>query len=161
MHVRREQRDDDAGFGPLDDGVEGSPDAFLAARRAARIDVGRIAHQEANAFARECLEALDVEELAVRRGVVELEVARMHDEPGVGANGQGGRVGNRVGDANRLDLERPDPHDVARVDAAQIDVVQHFVLRGSFANEPERIGRREDGHVEAAKQVRDGADVIS
>ena len=108
VHVRGEHRDDDRLPRAGDDRLERAPHALFAARRPARVDVRRVAEEEVDALARELLEARHVERLAVGRRLVELEVARVHDPPRVGADRERRRVGDRVGDANGLDLEGAD-----------------------------------------------------
>ncbi len=84
----------------------------------------------------------DVERLAVRRGLVELEVAGVHDESRVGADGERRRVGDRVRHADGLDLERTRPARGCRgFTLAQVDVLEDLVLGRALAHEAERVRR--------------------
>src|SRR6202035_608785 len=75
VDVRREHGDDHGLRSAGDDGLERLADALFAAGRAEGVDVRRVAEEEVDAFSPELAEAFHVEQLAVGRGVVELEVA--------------------------------------------------------------------------------------
>ena len=73
-------------------------------------------------------EARHIEALAVHRRVVNLEVAGVDDQSGRRINRQCQRIGSRMGDAQRLDLEGSDRESLARADGAQV----LFAARGAL-----------------------------
>ena len=143
MHVRREHRDDDRLRRAGDDAPRArSPTPSSLPVWPVGVDVRRVAEQESHPLAPSSSKRGDVERLAVGRGVVELEIARVDDQARVGPDRERRRVGDRVRDADGLDLEGADPLG-ARAASRQrsVDVLEHLVLR-ERARERGRARRR-------------------
>ena len=114
--VARERRDDHAALERLHDLAEGLADGPLRGGVARVLGPGRVGQEAGDAFGAEPGEDREVGELAVDRGVVELEVAGVDDRPDRRLEGDAHRVGDRVADAERDDAERPDVELVAGVE---------------------------------------------
>ena len=133
----------------------------LARRAAGRVDARGVGEEEADALATERAEPLLVGDLPVRRGRVELEIAGVQHEPGGRVDGERGRVGDRVRDPHRLDVEGPDA--VARPGARDPEVELArlvAVLVQPLARELERVRGAPDGHVAPIEQVGQAPDVV-
>ncbi len=65
-----------------------------------------------------------------------------------------------MGDADRLDLERPDGDPGSRRGLPQVDVVEDLVLGGALAHEAEGVSPAVHRYVEPPEEVGHGADVI-
>ena len=83
------------------------------------VDVGRVGEQRQHAGVAERGEARQVGRQAVERRLVELEVAGVDDRAERRPDRERHRVDDAVRDVDRLDLERPDAPDVARLEALE------------------------------------------
>ena len=102
----------------------------------------------------------EVGQLAVDRGVVELEVAGVDDRPDRRAQGDAHRVRDGVADPERHDVERADVELVARIERDQRVVVE-LVLLDLVAEQAAGQGRGVDRHArELGEDVRQPADVV-
>ena len=160
MDVRGEHRDHDRALGLGDEPLEHLADVRLVPGRALRVDVGGVAHQERDARVAERAEAVRVQVLAVRRPLVELEVAGVDHDAGVGRDRERGGVRDRVRDADRLDAERADRERLAGGRLDQPRVLEDLVLAQSLAHEAERVRRPVDRDVVSLEEVRQRADVV-
>ena len=105
-------------------------------------------------------EDVEVGQLAVDRGVVELEVAGVDDGPDRRPQGDAHRVRDRVADPERDDRERPDRDLVARLEGEERVVVE-LVLLDLVAEQAAGQGRGVDRHArELGQDVRQAADVV-
>ena len=94
-------------------------------------------------------EAGEVGRLRVDRRVIDLEVAGVDDRAGGRRDREAEGVDDRVRDADGLDAERADLHDVARHDRAQLDVVDAELL--------ELVGDEAEGQRHAVDRQRQRA----
>ena len=158
--VARERGDDDPALERLHDLAEGLADGPLGRRVAGLLGVRGVREQAQDALGAELREDREVRELAVDRGVVELEVAGVDDRPDRRAQGDPHRVGDRVADPERDDRERADLELIARVEREDRVVVE-LVLLDLVAEEPARQRRGVDRHArELGEHVRQAADVV-
>ena len=131
----------------------------LRARSPGALDVGRIRHQQRHALGAQLGEALAVEEFAVDRRGIDLEVAAVHDQPGRSRYRERDRVGRGMGDADWLDAERAELEAPARLDRVHARADQPVLVEAA-ACEGQRHPGAIDRHVEAAQQMRQRADMI-
>ena len=90
-----------------DDVVEDRADLALGGDEARLLGVGGVRQQQVDALlAAEPGEAAEVGEAAVERQLVHLEVAGVQHDAGLGLDGDGEGVGDRVVDREELELER-------------------------------------------------------
>ena len=106
--VGGERRHRDAALGLLDDVRDRFRDLDLGGRAALAHDVGRIADQRVHAFLAEGGELGVVGWIADQRRGVELPVAGVEHHAVRGAECDAGRLGNRVGERDELEIERAD-----------------------------------------------------
>ena len=151
---------DDAAVERLHDLAEGLADGPLG-RRVARVLGPRRVRQEADhALLAEPGEDVEVGQLAVHRGVVELEVAGVDDGADRRAQGDAHRVRDGVADPERDRGERPDLQLVARLHGDQRVVVE-LVLLDLVAQQAARQGAGVDRDARELRQhVRQAADVV-
>ena len=103
---------------------------------------------------------MEVAQLAVDRGVVELEVAGVDDDADRRAQGDAHRVGDRVADPERDHGERPDLDLVARIERPELVVVEAMLL-DLVAEQAAGEGRGVDRHAgELGQDVGQAADVV-
>jgi hypothetical protein len=160
IDARRERRDDDAAGGAREDLLERLDHLELRAGEAAAIDVGAVGEERQHAFRSELREAVHVEVLAVDRRLIDLEIARVHDDAGRSANRQGDAVRHRMRHADELDVEGADRDAVARAHRPQAAGGLEAVLLELRLDERERQRRPEDRSADERQHVRNGADVI-
>ena len=158
--VAGEGRHDHAAVERLHDLAEGLADRPLGRRVARVLGAGRVGQQAQHAFLAEPGEDREVGQLAVDRGVVELEVAGVDDRPDRRAQRDAHRVRDRVADPERDHVERPDLDLVARVEREQRVVVE-LVLLDLVAEQAAGEGGGVDRHARELRQhVRQRADVV-
>ena len=102
---------------------------------------------------------MEVELLAVDRGLVDLEVAGVDQHAERRVDGQPDAVRHAVRDAQELDLERADLDDVLRPDGPE-GVVGEIVFVELGADERQRQRRAVDRTIDVRQQVGDGPDVV-
>ena len=110
VEVAGEAGRDDAAIGLLHEQLpQHTADTRLARRVAVLLGVGGVGQEQTDALVRrERADATEVGAPAVDRGEVELEVARVEDDPLRGVQGDRVRVGHGVGDRDELHVERAD-----------------------------------------------------
>ena len=133
VDVRREAGDDDAALAAPERLLELGPDARLGRRPAGAVGVGRVAAEEQNALAAELGKPPDVGGLAVDRRLVELVVAREQDGAELAGDRTGEHVRDRVGELDRLDVERAGVDVVAGRHDLERDVLAACARRASTA----------------------------
>ncbi|MFO1188966.1 MAG: hypothetical protein U1E97_05115 [Alphaproteobacteria bacterium] len=120
------------------------PDAGLGPRLAGDQGVGQIADQGQHPFPANRLELGLVGHVADQGVGVDLPITGMQDKAGPGANGQGIRLGDRMGQRDQFDIERADPKA-----AAERDLVQgHLIEKVGFAKLPAQERRGERGCID-------------
>jgi hypothetical protein len=158
--VAGEGRHDDPAVERLHDLAERVADRPLGRRVSRVLRPGRIREEAHDALLAQLGQDVKVRQPAVDRGVVELEVAGMHDDANRRAQGDPHRVGDGVADPERDHREGPDGDLVAGLQAEERVVVK-LVLLDLVAEQPARQDRRVDGHAgELREHVRQGPDVI-
>ena len=144
----------------LHDLAEGLADGPLGRRVAGVLGARRVGQEADDALRAELGEDREVGQLAVDRGVVELEVAGVDDRSDRRAQGDAHRVGDRVADPERDDVERPDVDLVAGLEGEERVVVE-LVLLDLVAEEAAGQGAGVDRHArELGQHVRQRADVV-
>ncbi len=146
--------------GRADDLGELARDFGLARAAAFAHGIGRVRHQRQNAFLADRLEPRHVGRQADGRLIVELPVATVQDEAERRADGERMGFGDRMGDVDVFDLERPERDAVAGLD----DVDRHRLgvgLAGDLGRKQVGgEGRRVDRHLEPRPQIDQRAEVI-
>ena len=102
---------------------------------------------------------MEVELLAVDRGLVDLEVAGVDEHAERRVDGEPDAVRHAVRDAQELDLEGADLDDVLRPDGPE-GVVGEIVFVEFGADERQRQRRAVDRTIDVRQQVGDGPDVV-
>jgi len=90
--------------------------------------IGRIGEKDVDAALSHLREPGIVRQPAVHGGLVELKVARVHDQAGKCRDRHPDPIGNRVAHAKELDPERPKAQHVLRGDGAQVGPGKEVVL---------------------------------
>ena len=160
VDARRKGRDHDFAVGVREDLFEGVRHVDFGAREAPPIDVRAVGEESQHSRRAELCQAMDVDTLAVDRGLIDLEVAGVNDHAVGRLDRERDAVGDAVGDAEELDRERADRDSVARPDRFQpsSSLVIAFIELGLDERERQRcaVDRALDGF----QHVRHGADVI-
>ena len=160
MQMRRKGRQEKPAARTRRELAQDGLERAFRARAAGALDVGRIREQDGNAFRAKLGEAFAIEQLAVHRGLIDLEVTAMNDDPRGSSNRQRNRVRGRMRNPNRLDRERPSLECNPRHNRPQIDRIVELRISQAPASESERYIGSVNGNVEAAEQMRERADVI-
>jgi hypothetical protein len=154
VDVAGEAGHDHASLGPLEE-----EPAQRAAHRALRggeaglLGVGRVAQQQRHTLVADGGQARDVRAAPVDGREVELEVARVQDDPHLRVEGQRVREGHRVGHGNELHLEGPDPAALAVGDLDEGQVVGDLGLGKAVAGEAQGQRRAVDRDVDVLDEV--------
>ena len=159
VHVRGETGDDDALAGAGEDLVEDGRDVTFGGHHAGHFGVGRVGHQQVDARGAEPGEPGQVGEPAVQRQLVHLEVAGVQDQAGLGPDGHGERVRDRVVDGQELAVEGPE-RVVAALDhlhGHRVETVLGQLALHEGQGQP-RADQRDVGPL--PEQVGDRADVV-
>ena len=156
---RGEGRHDDAAIGVDHDVAEGFAHELLAGRVPLDLGVGGVGQQEQAALAPHLPKAGEVGVLVHHGGVVDLEVARVHDGSKGRADDEPAGIGNAVGDGEELNLEGARLHALARLHLAQ-RLGGELVLLKLHAHEPLGEARAVNGRAEVAAEVGERAYVV-
>src|SRR5208337_5346250 len=73
-----------------------------------------------------------VKPFAIHGRVVDLEVARMDEDPDRGADGKSHAIGDAVADPNEFETERPDLNDLAGDDLNKLRSIEQVMLPEFF-----------------------------
>jgi len=136
--------------------------AYGAFRWCPTRDLGprRVGQQAEHALVAEASDVLEVDQLAVDRGLIELEVTGVHDVAERCADTQTHSVGDGVSDTEGRDIEVTQLDCLARVQCLE-RIVAELVLLDLVADEAARQGRGVDGHAgELGQHVWQSADVV-
>ncbi|CAB4935134.1 unannotated protein [freshwater metagenome] len=159
VHVTGEARDDHASRRFAEHLLDGRDQVAFGDHEPGHFGVGGVDEEEIEPFFAEACEAPEVGDPTVQRELVHLEVTGVQHQPGVGTNGDGQTVGNRVVDGNELEFERAFLSGLPRLDLDQRRRDLELLELGS--QEMQRQPRRDDGNVATlAQQIRDAADVV-
>src|SRR5882724_3094518 len=131
--------DDYPVFGAVEDLFHARTDGALALRVAGTIGVGGIAQQEKDAALAVVGEGVQVEELVIGGGGIDLEIARVDDDSERGGDGQRDRADNRVGYVDELDLERAYADGLLGLNADEARLLEIVLLHPAL-NQREREG---------------------
>ena len=151
---------DDAAGGRGHDVEQGRSHDLLRRRVAGYLHVGRVRQQEKDAFAAQLGQPGQVRGLAHDGRVVQLEVAGVYHGPDRRTDSQAHRVGDAVGHPEGLHLETAHLYPVARVDPAQVGLVQQAGLLQLHLDEVGGEGSAVDGRLHAPEDVGQGARVV-
>ena len=156
----REAGEEELLFRLREDVVERGDDGGFAGGIALAVDVGRVLQEGEDALVAELGEGLEIEGLAVGRGEVDLEVAGVDDDADGRGDGEGDAIDERVGDANRLDAERPDGEALAGKHLDEVGVVEEAMLFELAFDVGEGELRAVDGNFKGGEDPWQAADVI-
>ena len=162
VDVRCEARDEDPATADRDDLPERLADDALRAGEPCALGVRRVPEEQVDSAIAERGQAPDVGAQTVDRGVIELPVAAVEDEPGAGLDRDADGVRDRVRHADELELERPQlDRALLGVGLAQLRRAQQTVLVELRLHESEgQPGRPDLLHADLAHQERERADVV-
>ena len=125
------------------------------------LGVGGLAHEEENALPTQLAQTGHVHHVAVNRGEIQLEVARVDDHTQRGIDGQSAGIRDGVVDADELHREGSAQTDhVSRLDTAEVGLPREAVLLKLVLNDAQRQAGGVDGHVQLLEDIGDGSDVI-
>ena len=113
------------------------PDRALRRGEARLLGVGRIGEEQGHALVAEGRESRDVGSTTVDGRQVEFEVARVHEDAGVGEEGQRHRTRYRVRDGDELDVEGADLATFAVGDFDEGEVLGDLGLGEAVSGEAE------------------------
>ena len=124
------------------------------------LHVGGVLQQRQNSALAVLGKGMQVEGFLVERGEIDLEVAGVNDDADGRFDGQRHAVHQRMGDADRLNGERPKGELFPRCNLDQLGVIEQLVLFELAFD----VGQRELGGVdrdlELAQDPRQAADVV-
>ena len=118
--------------------LEHGRDRALGGGEAGHLGVGRVDQEQVDALLAEPGERPQVGDPAVQRQLVHLEVAGVQQHPGLGADGDGERVGDRVVDRDEL-AGRTDPNDCRSPSATSYFGARVCRCSRSFASSSARV----------------------
>ena len=139
---------------------KGFPDIFLGEGVALALHVGGIGQQRQHTGLAVARQAGQVGQLAIDRGMVDLEVAGMDHDPFRRGDGQRATIDHRVGHPQELHAETAQLHSVARLDDHQLHRTVKLVFLELFVDKPQRQGRAVDRHVQLLQHEGKRSDVI-
>ena len=150
----------DPPLGALDDLRQALGDFLLGRRNAVAQRVGAVADQRQHALVAELAEALLVGQGAERGVEVDLPVAGVDHRSERRLDRQRHRLGDRVVDADRLDLERADIDAIALLEDRHRDFGAAALVVALGLEHAGGKGRGIDRHVQARPEIVQGAVVI-
>src|ERR1051326_8435936 len=103
---------------------------------------------------------MQVEQLVVGRGGVDLEIAGVDDDAERGSDGERYGADDGVGDVDELDFERSDFDDLLGLDLDEARLLLELVLFEAALYQGDGEGSAIDGDVDLGEEVWDGADVV-
>ena len=118
------------------------------------------AEQRQHTACAELREPMDVEVLAVERGLIDLEIPRVHHDAAGRLDRHRHAVRHAVGHTHELERERPDGHPFARLHLHEPRRRIEPVLLELGPDQRERERRPVNRTLHIRQHVRDGADVI-
>ena len=161
VHVGGEGRHDDPRVRVVaEDLIDAPADHFLRGCVPRALRVGGVAHEGQDARVAELGEALQVDGIPVDRGVVDLEVSRVHDRARRGGDRQGSRIHDGVVGLDELHIELAELHDVPEGDDVPLRIVQQVVLAELVLDDAHGQAGAVDGHIDLLEDIGEGADVV-
>ena len=157
---RGERADQDAALGQAEDLVEGAIDHRLGGRPTGIVGVGRVGQQRQNPPAPQLPQLAEIGRLAVHRGVVELVVAGVHDQPGGGGDPQSNAVRDGMAHMEELDLERAELDPLPGLHRVQLGPLQHAAAAQLDLQQTAGEGGGVDRRRDLFQHVADGAGVV-
>jgi hypothetical protein len=103
---------------------------------------------------------VQVEQLVVGGGGIDLEIAGVDDDAERRGDGQRHGADDGVRDVDELDLERADLDDLLGLDRMKTGLLLELVLFQPPVHQRQREGGAIDRHVDIGQEIRDGADVV-
>ncbi len=140
--------------------VEGAADGALGLGVAGTLHIGGVAQQGQHALFAQLAEAAQVDDLAVDGRGVDLKVAGVDDGAHFGADGEGGGIGDGVVHVDELHLEFARFHALACFHGGDLGLAGQSVLFQLQLDQARGQAGAEDGHVDLAQHIGDGADVV-
>ncbi len=164
---RRSQSKDVGGKRGHDDSMRRTLHRLPKPRRGVSLELGppldlgpgRVAQQQAHAFARRFFETVSIEALPLARTLLDLEVSRVNDRTGRRIQDEPGGVRNRMMHREPLDADRPNLVVAPSRAHAEIDVFEPVLAQAVF-DERGSVGRRVDGNAQVFEQIGQGSDVV-
>ena len=160
VQARGERGHHDPPPGPRKHLLEPRHDVDLRPRETRPLDVGAVAEEGEHTLPSELREAVHVEGLTVDGGLVELEVAAVHDDAGRGVQGHRHAVRHAVGDPDQLEGDLADLGRAAGLQRAAALVGVEAVLGQLLAREGEGQGRAVHRSVQEGPDVGQGPDMV-
>ena len=124
------------------------------------LHIGRIGKKRQNALFAVRAKPRDVEPFAIHGSVVDLEVARMDEDPDRSADGKSHAVGNAVADPDEFEVEWPDLNDLAGDDLDKVRPVEQIVFPEFFPDQGQGEGCAVYRDGQFADEERNGAYVV-
>ena len=140
--------------------LEALADAAFALCVARSLNVRAFAHQREHTPVPKLAEAREVDYPALDRGIVNLEVARMHDNSRGGVYSKRAGVGNGVVYADKFNGHTAHADILPRLDNVQRSLRQQTVLLELALDKPEREPCSVYGNIYLLEQIRQRADMI-
>ena len=157
---RSEGGDDDAAGGSAEDLIEGRTDHPFGGCPAGTFGIGRIGQQHIHAAGGELGQLGEIGRPVIHRGLVELVIAGVDDQPGRGGDAQADGIRDGVADMEGLDLERADLEGLAGLDGVQIGLAGQTVACQFDLDQAAGQGRGIDRGRHVRQQVLDGTDMV-
>src|SRR5699024_6352754 len=159
VHVGGEGREDDALLGLHDQAAQRRDDLRLRLGHARGGRVGRVAEEQVDALVAPAAQGRQVGGAVVRRGLVQLDVARVDDEAGAGLDGHAQALRDGVVHREETQVERAAllPILLVDLDGLRADAVLLQLRLDEREGEP---GRDDRDVAALLQQPRDGADVV-
>jgi hypothetical protein len=160
VDARRKKRDHELAVGAGEQLFEGVDHFDLGTGKPGPIHVGAVGEERQHTPGAELREPMEIEMLAVDRGLIDLEIAGVDDRADRRRDRQRHAVGHAVRHPDEFDGQRPDGDGVARLDRLQAIAGADAVLFELRLDQ--RQGHRRAVHraVEPLEHMGHGADVI-
>ena len=160
VHVRGEGGDDNLTGGLAEHLIQDRADLALGRDKPGHQGVRGVHHEQVDALLAHASEGPQVGEAAVQRQLIHLEVAGDEDVSGARAHKDRERVGDRVGDRDKLEVEGADVQAVSLGDDVEIGIGQAVFAQLGGHEGKGQVGAVDRNVAAQLEQVGHGTDVI-
>ena len=160
VHVGGEGCNDDLAGGLAEHLIEDRADLTLGGNESGHQGVRGVHHEQVDALLAHACEGAQVGEAAIQRQLIHLEVTRDEDVARIGAHEDRERVGDRVGDGDKFEVEGADGEAIALGDDVEARVRQAVFTQLGGDEGQGQIGSVDRNVASQLQQVGHGTDVV-
>ena len=160
VNRRAETGDHHAALGAVEDLFHARADGALRFGIAGTVGVGGIREQQQHAALAVIGQGVQVEQLVIGGGRIDLEIAGVDDDAEGRGDGQRHGADDRVGDVDELDFERSDLHDLLGLHLDEARLFLEFVFLQAPVHQRERESGAVYRDIDFREEIGDRADVV-